>query len=129
MKNYSYPHDFGNGTSVVVSNLNVTGISYANLPANPSYPSMESIENSKLFPYLDVRVNVSNMSARGLEGIGVVILANDVTVASSYQFSNTDIGSLLNLLSSTRRQKSCLFMLPLMSDPMQVKLKFPFDFP
>ncbi len=98
VKNYSLLHSFGNGTSITVSNLNVTGISSADLQTNPGYPSMESIENSTLFPYWDVRVNVSNMPAKGLQGVGVVISANDGTVASSYQFSNMDIGPLVSLL-------------------------------
>jgi hypothetical protein len=101
VKNYSLQHTFGNGTSIAVSDLNVTGISSADLQTNPSYPSMESIENSTLFPYWDVRVNVSNMPAKGLQGVGVVISANDGTVTSSYQFSNMDIGPLLSLLPFT----------------------------
>ncbi len=99
VKNYSYKHTFGNGTSITVSNLNVTGVSSVNLATNPGYAAMESIQNSTLFPYWDVRVNVNNMPARGLQGVGVVISANDGTVTSSYQFSNMDIGPLLNLLS------------------------------
>ena len=98
VKNYSYNHTFGNGTSIIVSNLNITGISSADLETNPGYAAMESNRNSTLFPYWDIRVNVSNMPARGLQGVGVVILANDGTVTSSYQFSNMDIGPLLNLL-------------------------------
>ena len=98
MKNYSYKHNFGNGTSIIVSNLSVTGISSANLEANPGYAAMQSVENSTLFPYWDVRVNVSNMPTSGLQGVGVVILANDGTVTSSYQFSNMDIGPLLDVL-------------------------------
>jgi hypothetical protein len=95
VKNYSYKHTFGNGTSINVSNLNITGISSIDLGTNPGYAAMESITNSTLFPYWDIRVNVSNMPARGLHGVGVVILANDGTVTSSYQFSNMDIGPLL----------------------------------
>ncbi len=89
VKNYSFKHTFGNGTSITVSNLNVTGIASAELKS-------KSNKNSTLFPYWDVRVNVSNMPARGLQGVGVVILANDGTVTSSYRFSSMDIGSLLN---------------------------------
>ena len=98
MKNYSFQHTFGNGTSITISNLNVTGISSAELKTNPGYANMESIQNSTLFPYWDVRVNVSNMPAKGLQGVGVVISANDGTVTFSYQFTNMDIGPLLNLL-------------------------------
>lgn len=98
VKNYSYTHTFGNGTSIIVSNLNVTGISSVNLVANPGYAAMESIENSTLFPYWDVRVNVSNIPAKGLLGVGVVILANDGTVTSSYQYTNMSIEPLLSLL-------------------------------
>lgn len=96
VKNYSYNHTFGNETSIIVSNLNVTGISSADLAANPRYAAMGSIMNSTLFPYWDIRVNVSNMPASGLGGVGVVISANDGTVTSSYQFSNMDIGPLLS---------------------------------
>ena len=98
VKNYSYQHTFGNGTSINISNLNVTGISSAELKTNPGYANMESIQNSTLFPYWDIRVNVSNMPARGLQGVGVVISANDGTVTSSYQFTNMDIGPLLSTL-------------------------------
>jgi hypothetical protein len=98
VKNYSFQHTFGNGTSITISNLNVTSISSAELKTNPGYANMESIQNSTLFPYWDVRVNVSNMPAKGLQGVGVVISANDGTVTSSYQFTNMDIGTLLNLL-------------------------------
>ena len=59
---------------------------------------MESIQNSTLFPYWDVRVDVSNMPAKGLQGVGVVMSANDGTVTSTYQFTNMDIGPLLNLM-------------------------------
>ncbi len=95
VKNYSFQHTFGNGTSIAVSNLKITGISSADLTTNPGYANMESIENSTLFPYWDVRVNVSNMPAKGLQGVGVVISANHGTVTSSYQYTNIDIGSLL----------------------------------
>jgi hypothetical protein len=98
VKNYSFKHTFGNGTSVIISNLNVTGVSSANLGTNPGYAAMESIENSTLFPYWDVRVNVSNMPAKGLQGVGVVISANNGRVASAYQFSNMDIRPLLELM-------------------------------
>jgi hypothetical protein len=98
VKNYSYKHTFGNGTSIIVSNLNVTGISSANLATNPGYAPMQLINNSTLFPFWDIRVNVSNMPARGLQGMGVIIFANNGTVISSYQISNMDIGPLLNLM-------------------------------
>jgi hypothetical protein len=99
VKNNSYKHIFGNGTSTDVSNLNVTGISFANLAINQGYAPMELIGNSNvLFPFWDIRVNVNNMPARGLQGIGVMILANNGTVVSSYKVSNMDIGPLLNLL-------------------------------
>ena len=98
VKNYSFQHTFENGTSITISNLNVTGISSADLKTNPGYDNMGSIENSTLFPYWDVRVNVSNMPAKGLQGVGVVISANDGIVTSSYQFTNMDIGPLLSLL-------------------------------
>jgi hypothetical protein len=98
VKNYSYNHTFSNGTSIIVTNLNITGISSAGLETNPGYAAMESINNSTLFPYWDIRVKVSNMPARGLQGMGVVISANNGTVIYSYQVSNMDIGPLLNLL-------------------------------
>jgi hypothetical protein len=91
VKNYSYKHTFGNGTSITVSNLNVTGISSAGLKSDIG-------ENSMLFPYWDVRVNVSNMPARGLQGVGVVISANDGTVKSAYQFTSISIGPLISLI-------------------------------
>jgi hypothetical protein len=99
MKKYSYKHTFGNGTSVTVSNLEVAGIYSADLGTNPGYAAMQSINNSTLFPYWDIKINVNNMPARGLQGVGVVILANDGTVVSSYQFSNMDVvGPLLDVL-------------------------------
>ncbi len=98
VKNYDYKHTFGNGTSVTISNLNVTGIYTSDLSTNPGYIAMQSINNSTLLPYWDIKVNVSNMPARGLQGVGVIISANDGTVAASYQFSNMNIGPLLNVL-------------------------------
>ena len=68
LKNYSFQHTFGNGTSITISNLNVTSISSVDLETNPGYANMESIQNSTLFPYWDVRLNVSNMQSAWLAG-------------------------------------------------------------
>jgi hypothetical protein len=81
VRNYSFNETFGNGTSVQVSNLNVTGVASAELMSNVGADSM-------LFPYWNVRVNVSNMPSPAIEGVEVVLSANDGDIASSIQFAN-----------------------------------------
>lgn len=91
VKNYSYNATLGNRTTITVSNLNVTGVYAARLQTAVK-------ENSTLFPYWEVMLNVSNMPAPGLQGLEVKIWANDGTVASVIGFSTANIAPLIDML-------------------------------
>jgi hypothetical protein len=84
VKNYSFTHTFGNGTKIIVSNLNVTGVAAISLGTRIYNPNDNATSvNSTLSPYWHVQVNVSNMPAPGLAGVAVEVSANDGSVASS----------------------------------------------
>jgi hypothetical protein len=85
---YSYNVTLGNGTALTVSNLNVTGVQAISLQTTVK-------ENSTLYPYWSIQLNVSNMQPSGLKGVIVTIWANDGKVTSVYNWSDYDIGPLL----------------------------------
>lgn len=91
LKTYTVNATFANGTTITVTDLNVTGVYSAIIQTSVR-------ENSTLYPEWNIQLNISNMPAPGLQGIGVWIWANDGTVRSAYQFSNVNIGPLLSSL-------------------------------
>lgn len=83
VRNNTYVHNFGNGTKLTVSNLNVTGVGTVRLGSHIFNPNGNiTTVNSTLSPYWYVQVNVSNLPAPGLIGVAVQVSANDGTVVS-----------------------------------------------
>ena len=62
-----------------------------------------------LYPEWNIQLNVSNVPARGLQGIGVWIWASDGTVIGTYQYTNADFTSLFNALFFFPLYSSLLF--------------------
>ena len=91
LKTYIVNATFANGTTISVTDLNVTGVNGAILQTTVR-------GNSTLYPEWNVQLNVSNMPARGLQGVGVWIWANDGQVIGAYQYTNVDFTSLINAL-------------------------------
>ena len=91
LKTYIVNATFANGSSTSVSDLNVTGVKGAILQTTVR-------GNSTLYPEWNVQLNVSNMPARGLQGVGVWIWANDGQVIGAYQYTNDDFSSLIDAL-------------------------------
>lgn len=85
--NYSYVHDFGNGTKLTGSGLNVTGVGIVQLGTRVFNPNDNvTILNQTLSPYWYIQVNVNNLPAPGLKGVIVQVSANDGTVVSPILF-------------------------------------------
>lgn len=78
VKEYSYNHNFGNGTIVQISNLNVTGVYRTILSSTLK-------DNSTLYPIYNVELNVTGLPSKSV-GIGVFVWANDGTIQSVYQY-------------------------------------------
>lgn len=78
VKGYSYNNDFGNGTIVRISNLNVAGVYGISL-------SSALRDDSTLYPQYNVELNVTGLPSKYV-GIGVFVWANDGTVQSVYQY-------------------------------------------
>ena len=94
-KGYSYNHNFGNGTIVPISNLNVTGVYRTSL-------SSALRDDSTLYPLYNVELNVTGLPSKSV-GIGVFVWANDGTIQSVYQYIYPTNGppfvdSILNLI-------------------------------
>ncbi len=89
IKTYSYYTTLGNGTQVKVSNLNVTGV-YA--------VTLQTIvkEKSTLYPYWNIMLNISNMPASGLQGLGVQIWANNGAVSYVYPYVKQNINPFID---------------------------------
>ncbi len=102
LKTYTANATFANGTTISVTDLNVTGVNGAILQTTLK-------DNSTLYPEWNIQLNVSNMPARGLQGIGVWIWANDGTVIGAYQYTNADFTSLFNALFFFPLYSSLLF--------------------
>jgi hypothetical protein len=101
--NYSYKTTFENGTTITVTNLNVTGIRSISLGTyvfNPNSDNFSSV-NSVLTPYWYVEVNVGNMIPSGLSGVDVEVSANNGTVVSPISRAGGDFGPLLNAILFT----------------------------
>src|SRR5665647_1097032 len=82
---YSYNHTFGNGTSVLISNLNVTGVYRTSL-------SSCLRGDSTLYPLYNIGLNVTGLPSKSV-GIGVFVWANDGTIQSVYQYIYPTNGS------------------------------------
>ncbi len=80
LKNYSFNTTFGNGTTVRVSNLNVTGVYQTALQTTVK-------ENNTLYPLWNIQFNISNMPTPGLQGVGVWVWANDGAVVGAYNYA------------------------------------------
>jgi hypothetical protein len=78
VKHYSYNHTFGNGTSVIVKDFNVTGVYAVGLTSALK-------ENMTLYPLYDVQLNVTGLPSRAT-GLGVKIWANDGAVQWVYLY-------------------------------------------
>jgi hypothetical protein len=92
---YSYNHDFGNGTIVPISNLNVTGVYRISL-------SSVLRDDSTLYPLYNVELNVTGLPSKSV-GIGVFVWANDGTIQSVYQYiyptnGSSFVDSIFNLI-------------------------------
>ncbi len=93
VKGYSYNHNFGNGTVVTISNLNVTGVYRTSLSSALS-------NDSTLYPLYNVELNVTGLPSKSV-GIGVFVWANDGSIQSVYQYiypNSPFATSLLNLI-------------------------------
>jgi hypothetical protein len=84
-KGYSYNHDFGNGTKVTISNLNVTGVYRTSIASALR-------DNSTLYPLYTVELNVTGLPSKSV-GIGVSIWASDGKIQSIYQYVYPTNGS------------------------------------
>lgn len=80
LKTYTVKSTLANGTTVKVSNLNVTGVYSAVLQTSVRV-------NNTLYPLWNIQLNVSNMPARGLQGVGVWVWSNDGVVLSAYNYA------------------------------------------
>ena len=98
LKTYVITHTFGNGTTVLLSNWNITGVNGAVLQTAVK-------ANSTRYPQWNIQFNISNMPTRGLQGFGVWVWANDGKVKGAYQYTNADFSQLFD----------SLFMFPLYS--------------
>jgi hypothetical protein len=90
VERYSYNHSFGNGTSVIVSNFNVTGVYDIGI-------SSQIKGGNTLYPLYDVKLNVTGLPSKAT-GLGVFIWANDGTVQSVYHYiypGDADFTSLM----------------------------------
>jgi hypothetical protein len=79
VKHYSYNHTFGNGSSIIVKDLNVSGVYAVDIASALK-------ENMTLYPLYDVRLNVTGLPSHGLSSIGVKIWANDGTIQMVYHY-------------------------------------------
>ena len=77
VQEYSYDHNFGNGTTTHISNLNVTGVYQTSLSS--------SLRGSTLYPLYNIELNVTGLPSKSV-GIGVFIWANDGTIQSVYKY-------------------------------------------
>ncbi len=92
LKTNTMNFSFGNGTTILVSNLNVTGVYQAVLQTSDR-------GNNTYYPNWNIQFNVSNMPTSGLQGIGVRIWANNGTVIGVYLYAYPmDFDPLLNVL-------------------------------
>jgi hypothetical protein len=80
LKTYTMNFTFANGTKVLLSNFNVTGVYQAVLQTSDR-------GNNTYYPNWNIQFNVSNMPTSGLQGFGVWIWANDGTVLGAYPYT------------------------------------------
>jgi hypothetical protein len=91
LKTYTMNFTFGNGTTVLLSNFNVTGVYQAVLQTS-------NRGNNTLYPNWNIQYNISNMPTHGLQGIGVWISANDGSVWGAYDYTSMNFDPFLNVL-------------------------------
>ncbi|MGD6853226.1 MAG: hypothetical protein ACQCN6_14300 [Candidatus Bathyarchaeia archaeon] len=92
LKTYTMNFSFGNGTTILVSNLNVTGVYQAGLQTS-------NRGNDTYYPNWNILFDISNMPSPGLRGIGVCIWANDGTIMGSYKYTYPmDLDPFLDVL-------------------------------
>jgi hypothetical protein len=94
VKEYSYNHNFGNGTVLRISNLNVTGVYQTGI-------SSALRNDSTLYPLYNVEMNVTGLPSKSV-GIGVHVWANDGAIQSVYQYiypaNASFVDSIFNLI-------------------------------
>jgi hypothetical protein len=99
VKEYSYNHTFGNGTSIILKDFKVTGVYDVGL-------SSALKENMTLYPLYDVQMNVTSLPSRAI-GLGVKIWADDGTVQAVYLYVYPGDGAFTDLWNA-------IFVFPMM---------------
>lgn len=90
VEHYSYNHTFGNNTSIILNDFNVTGVYDIGI-------SSQLKGNNVLYPLYDVKLNVTGLPSTAT-GLGVFIWANDGAVQSVYHYvypGSADFTSLM----------------------------------
>ncbi len=99
VKNYCFQKALFNGTKIIVSNLNVTGVRSVDLATRTYNPNgNETSQNTVLSPYWHIDVKISNLDPSDLSGVNVQVSANDGAVVSPLLEANTNFTPLVNPL-------------------------------